>query len=68
MERFFRSLKTEWIPEVGYRSYEEAKSRIIDYVLGYTSRFRPHAHNNGLPPVAAEQQYWNAQKTVAKMT
>jgi putative transposase len=68
MERFFRSLKTEWIPEVGYRSFEEAKSRIIDYVLGYYSRFRPHAHNDGLPPVVAEQQYWNTQKTVAKIT
>jgi putative transposase len=68
MERFFRSLKTEWIPETGYRSFEEAKQRITDYVLGYYSRFRPHAHNDGLPPVMAEQQYWNAQKTVAKMT
>ena len=68
MERFFRSLKTEWIPETGYRSFEEAKQRITDYVLGYYSRFRPHAHNDGLPPVLAEQQYWNTQKIVAKMT
>ena len=68
MERFFRSLKTEWIPEVGYRSFEEAKTRITDYLLGYYSRFRPHAHNDGLPPAMAEQQYWDAQKTVAKMT
>ena len=68
MERFFRSLKTEWIPETGYRSFEEAKQRITDYVLGYYSRFRPRAHNDGLPPVTAEQRYWNAQKTLAKMT
>lgn len=68
MERFFRSLKTEWIPEVGYRSFDEAKSRITDDVLGYYSRLRPHTHNDGLPPVVAEQQYWNTQKTVAKMT
>jgi putative transposase len=60
MERFFRSLKTEWIPEIGYRSFEEAKARITDYLLGYYSRFRPHAHNDGLPPVLAEQQHWNA--------
>ncbi|VAW79563.1 Transposase InsO for insertion sequence element IS911 [hydrothermal vent metagenome] len=68
MERFFRSLKTEWISEVGCRSFEEVKGRITDYVLGYYSRFRPHAHNDGLPPVVAEQKYWNAQKTVAKIT
>lgn len=68
MERFFRSLKTEWIPKTGYLSFEEAKQRIMDYVLGYYSRFRPHAHNDGLQPVMAEQQYWDAQKTVATMT
>ena len=68
MERFFRSLKTEWIPETGYRSFDEAKGRITDYILGYYSRFRPHGNNDGLPPVIAERQYWNAQKAVAKMT
>jgi len=68
MERFFRSLKTEWVPETGYRSFEEAKARITDYVLGYYSRTRPYTNNEGLPPLTAEQQYWNAQKTMAKMT
>jgi len=68
MERFFRSLKTEWIPETGYRSFDEAKGRITDYILGYYSRFRPHGNNDGLPPVIAKRQYWNAQKAVAKMT
>lgn len=31
-------------------------------------RLRPHMHNDGLPSVVTEQQYWNTQKTVAKMT
>lgn len=68
MERFFRSLKTEWIPETGYRCFEEAKGRITDYLLGYYTRFRPHTHNEGMTPYAAELQYQNAQKSVAKMT
>jgi putative transposase len=68
MERFFRSLKTEWIPEVGYDSFEDAKHDITDYVIGYYSQFRPHTHNDGLAPNVAEKQYWNAHKTVAKMT
>lgn len=68
IEWFFWSLRTEWIPETGYRSFEEARSRITDYVFSYYSRFRPHAHNNGLPPVVAENQYWIAQKTVVKIT
>jgi putative transposase len=68
MERFFRSLKTEWIPEVGYASFEAAKHGITDYVIGYYSQLRPHTHNEGLAPNEAERQYWNAYKTVAKMT
>jgi putative transposase len=68
MERFFRSLKTEWIPEVGYDSFEAAKYGITDYVIGYYSQFRPHTHNNGLAPNVAEKLYWNAHKGVAKMT
>ncbi|WXG51703.1 MAG: IS3 family transposase [Candidatus Sedimenticola sp. (ex Thyasira tokunagai)] len=68
MERFFRSLKTEWIPEVGYTSLEDAKRGIIDYIIGYYSQFRPHTHNDGLAPNAAEEHYWNAHKAVAKMT
>lgn len=68
MERFFRSLKTEWVPEIGYISFEEAKHGITDYVIGYYSQVRPHTHNHGLAPNVAEKLYWNAHKTVAKMT
>lgn len=68
MERFFRSLKTEWVSKVGYRSFEEARSRVTDYLMGYYSRLRPHTHNNGMTPVMAEQRYWKAQKAVAKFT
>ena len=57
MERFFRSLKTEWIPTFGYRNFKEAESSITDYVLGYYSQTRPHKHNQGLSPVMAERAY-----------
>ena len=33
MVRFFRSLKTEWVPEMGYGSFEEAKSSITNSAL-----------------------------------
>lgn len=68
MERFFRSLKTRWIPEFGYTWFEEAKHRIKPYTIGYYSQFRPHTHNDGLTLNAAEKQRWNAYKLVAKMT
>ena len=68
MERFFRRLKTEWIPETGYRSFEEAKAKITDYIFGYYNRLRLHKNNGGLPPEVAEKKYWNAQRTVATFT
>lgn len=67
-ERFFRSLKTEWVPETGYSSFPAAKQAINDYIIGYYSQIRPHQNNDGLPPNVAEEKYWNAQKTVAKNT
>ena len=68
MERFFSSLKTEWIPEVCYASFKEAKHGVTDYAIGYYSQFRPHTHNDGMTPNLAEKQYWNDYKTVAKKT
>lgn len=60
MERFFRSLKTEWVPETGYRSFVEAKHAVTNYIIGYYSQVRPHQHNGGLSPNVAEQKFWFA--------
>lgn len=67
-ERFFRSLKTEWVPERGYPDFAVAQQSITKYMLGYYSSLRPHKHNGGLSPNAAEKLYWNTQKMVAKKT
>jgi len=66
MERFFRSLKSEWIPKTGYDSFVQAKNEIIDYIIGYYSQVRPHQHNDGLAPNVAEEKYWNEYNSVAK--
>jgi transposase InsO family protein len=42
MERFFGSLKSEWIPETGYCSFEEAESDVLRYLTHYY-RVRPNA-------------------------
>ncbi len=68
MERFFRSLKSEWVPEVGYSSFDEAKKDITSYILGYYSQKRPHSHNDGVAPSCAEAAFWDAHKTVANNT
>ena len=57
MERFFRSLKTEWVPRLGYISLVEAKGHILSYLTGYYASVRPHQHNDGLSPNAAEMKY-----------
>jgi len=60
MERFFRSLKTEWVPDVGYQNIAQAHSHIVRYITGYYSQLRPHVFNNGLTPNETEARYLRA--------
>ena len=68
MERFFRSLKSEWVPTKGYSSFNEAQTSITQYIVGYYSQHRPHQHNGGLPPNKAEAKYNLISYTVASFT
>lgn len=68
MERFFRSLKTEWIPRAGYHNLVQAKTAIWSYIITYYSNVRPHSHNNGVTPNQAEKNFWSVPKAVAKFT
>jgi len=68
MERFFRSLKVEWVPNYGYRSMREAQRMINEYITGYYSQFRPHQHNGGLSPNKTEELFYNSSKPAAKIT
>ncbi|MFM5172292.1 IS3 family transposase [Aeromonas veronii] len=56
MERLFRSLKPEWLPATGYMSVREAKRDISYYLMDYYNWWRPHQHNDGIPPAKAEKQ------------
>lgn len=53
MERFFRSLKTEWMPENGYEYFAGAERDIAQY-MKYYNHIRGHSVNNYLSPVQAE--------------
>ncbi len=64
MERLFRSLKTEWVPEYGYRSFNEAQMDIGYYLMSYYNQKRPHQRNKGISPQAAEEKL----KTVSGMS
>ena len=65
MERLFRSLKSEWIPALGYRNLPEAKKDVGGYLMDYYNRQRPHTFNGGISPVAAEE---NLKKSVPPST
>jgi len=54
MERLFRSLKSEWIPPLGYTSKTEAAKDISYYLMDYYNWRRPHQFNDGVPPAKAE--------------
>jgi len=56
MERLFRSLKTEWVPHLGYRSKAEATMDIGWYLMTYYNKRRPHSTNDGLPPNTKEDK------------
>lgn len=64
-ERLFRSLKSEWLPEKGYRSLEEAKRDISFYLSGYYNRVRPHRYNSGLSPAEKERRMRKHPLTVS---
>lgn len=56
MERLFRSLKSEWIPPLGYRSITATREDINDYLFGYYNWYRPHTFNGGVAPTGAEKK------------
>lgn len=54
MECFFRYLKHEETNRRAYSSLEELQAALFHYIYGFYNSMRPHSHNNGLPPIAAE--------------
>lgn len=53
MERFFRSYKTEWMPQEGYTHYRDAEQDVAAYIRYYNHQ-RGHSYNDYLSPAAAE--------------
>lgn len=68
MERFFRSLKTECVPTIGYNSFSEARHAITRYITGYYSEIRPHWYNGGLTPNESERLFYGQSVTVANIS
>ncbi len=65
MERFFRSLKTEWVPDNGYANFSKTSAAMTNYITGYYSQLRSHQYNGGLTPNESERLFWKNSKAVA---
>ena len=57
MESFFSSLKQEEIYRTSYRSFEDCKKHIGEYMVFYNSK-RPHRANNYKTPDITEENYY----------
>lgn len=55
MERFFGSLKSEWVPDVGYADMEQARRDLVKYLYGYYNHRRLHSYNGYQTPAQAER-------------
>ncbi len=56
MERFVRSLKTEWIPSDGYPNPELAEADVLRYLTNHYNQARPHSFNGYKTPLAMEAE------------
>lgn len=56
MKRVFRSLKTEWIPTVGYMTAQEAHRDINHYLMHRYNWIRPHQFNDRLASARVEKK------------
>lgn len=68
MERFFRSLKTEWVPDNGYVNFNDASTAIAYYITGYYNQLRPHQYNSGFTLNESERLFWKNSKAVASFS
>jgi putative transposase len=63
-ESFFSLLKTERIKRKIYKTRNEARSEIFNYIEFYYNSNRRHSNNGGISPVAYEKQYYEKLSAV----
>lgn len=56
-ESFFHTLKTELVYQHRYRTREEARRAIFEYIAAFYNRIRRHSTNHYRSPEEQEAQY-----------
>lgn len=64
MKLFFLSLKREELYRTKYRSENEFRTAVDNYMIFYNER-RPHAKNGYKTPLKKELDYYNKQAVLA---
>lgn len=64
VESFFRLLKREWVNRARYRTRDEAKADIFEYIECFYNRKRPHSYRGNISPVAFEKPTTGQNETV----
>lgn len=64
VESFFGLLKREWVNRVRYRTRDEAKADIFEYIECFYNRKRPHSYLGNMSPVAFEKRTSGQYETV----
>jgi len=64
-ESFFGSLKTEWVSGKIYKTFEDGKKDIFNYIEVFYNRKRRHASLGYVSPAAYEQMYEMKQESAA---
>ncbi len=61
MESFFGTLKNESLHHYKFKTREEAKAVVFDYIEVFYNRIRRHAKINNLSPAEFEAQFYIQQ-------
>jgi putative transposase len=56
-ESFFGTLKTEWVGDQDYRTHEQARQDLFQYIEVFYNRKRRHSHLGYLSPAEYERKH-----------
>ncbi|MBX2838850.1 MAG: DDE-type integrase/transposase/recombinase [Gammaproteobacteria bacterium] len=63
-ESFFSNLKKEKIRRTIYKTQDDARAAVFNYIEMFYNPNRRHTHNDRVPPTMFEQQYFLKQESV----
>lgn len=63
MESFWGKMKQEWLNDCKFKTREEAKAKVFEYIMIFYHRKRPHSTYDNMTP----EEYYNNKKLLASV-